>query len=191
MIFKLEHLQGIKSGAITLAFRRWRKPMVKKGSLIKTALGQVQINDVSVVEEKSLKTKDARGAGFESIDQLIEASNKYEGDLYRISLSYYAEDPRIALREQSLTDDLFTELNKKIQRLDKASAEGPWTLKVLKAIQDNPQLRAADLSKKLGMEKMKLKLNIRKLKNLGLTISHEVGYEISSLGRDFLKRLKS
>ncbi|WP_294276703.1 hypothetical protein [uncultured Chryseobacterium sp.] len=40
-----------------------------------------------------------------------------------------------------------------------------------------------------GFEKEWLKLNIRKLKNMGLTISHTVGYEISPLGSEYLKKL--
>ncbi len=31
------------------------------------------------------------------------------------------------------------------------------------------------------------KRDVRKLKNLGLTISHEVGYELSALGKDILE----
>ncbi|GAA4173979.1 hypothetical protein GCM10022218_17670 [Sphingobacterium ginsenosidimutans] len=40
-------------------------------------------------------------------------------------------------------------------------------------------------------EKEWLKLNIRKLKNLGLTISHTVGYEISPLGERFIQLLEA
>jgi hypothetical protein len=49
-------------------------------------------------------------------------------------------------------------------------------------------LRAADLARMLGREKDWLKINIRKLKNLGLTISHETGDEISPLGKVVLKK---
>ena len=41
-----------------------------------------------------------------------------------------------------------------------------------------------------GFEKEWLKLNIRKLKNLGLTISHNVGYRLSPLGEHFIEELK-
>jgi predicted transcriptional regulator len=52
----------------------------------------------------------------------------------------------------------------------------------LKLIQGNPRLRASDLAKMMNREKDALKLDIRKLKNMGLTISHDVGYSISPLG---------
>ena len=77
----------------------------------------------------------------------------------------------------------------KLEKLDKYSKIGPWTFTVLKAIKDNPMLRAVDLAQKGGYEKEWLKINIRKLKNLGLTISHETGYSISPLGEKFLEWL--
>jgi hypothetical protein len=37
-----------------------------------------------------------------------------------------------------------------------------------------------------GSERPALKTNVRKLKRLGLTISHEVGYEVSPRGKAWL-----
>jgi hypothetical protein len=186
MIFSLDQLQGIKSGTITLAFRKWKKASVKKGSVLTTAICRIGIDDVSIVEESDITNKDAIKAGFEN----KEALGQYPGDIYKIKLRYHSEDPRIAMREQKLTDEMFGALRKKMERLDKSSEEGAWTKPVLQAIDDHPLLRAADLCKIVGMEKMKMKLNIRKLKNLGLTISHEVGYDISPLGKEFLNRIR-
>lgn len=42
-----------------------------------------------------------------------------------------------------------------------------------------------------GFEKEWLKLNIRKLKNLGLTISHNGGYELPLLGSEYLTKLSN
>ena len=42
-----------------------------------------------------------------------------------------------------------------------------------------------------GMERMDFKTNIRKLKALGLTLSHDVGYELTPLGHDVLARLEA
>lgn len=43
MLFKLKQLQGIKEEKISLAFRKWSKARVKKGSLLKTAVGQIEV----------------------------------------------------------------------------------------------------------------------------------------------------
>ena len=56
-----------------------------------------------------------------------------------------------------------------------------------RAIKENPELKAMDLSIKLDREKDWLKINVRKLKNLGLTISHEQGYTLSPRGAKFMK----
>jgi hypothetical protein len=188
MIFSIDQLNAIKSGALTLAFRRWKKPSVKKGSILTTAICRISIDNVSIIDEDSITAKDTKCAGFESKEKLLQLLNKHPGDLYKIALSYHSEDPRIELRQQKLTGEMFEQLKKKMERLDRASSDGPWTKSILRAIKQHPHLRAADLCNKVGVEKMKMKLNIRKLKNLGLTISHEVGYEISPLGKEFLKR---
>jgi hypothetical protein len=49
-------------------------------------------------------------------------------------------------------------------------------------------VRAADIAQTFGRETQSFKLDVRKLKNLGLTISHEVGYELSPRGRSYLNR---
>ena len=74
-------------------------------------------------------------------------------------------------------------------RLDSRSVGGPWTATVLKAIHTHPKLVSTDLAANLEVERDWLKSNIRKLKNLGLTISHERGYTLSPRGRRVLKDL--
>ncbi len=75
--------------------------------------------------------------------------------------------------------------------MDSLHKQGPWTDEVLLCIKDNPKVRAAELALKLNMEKQWLKINIRKLKNMGLTISHEVGYSVSPRGQTYLNKLMS
>ncbi len=76
-----------------------------------------------------------------------------------------------------------------MNRWDKTGRYGVWTVKVLKSLLEAPGQTAQWHSLKLNMDKEWLKLNIRKLKNLGLTISLEKGYEISPRGKDVLRRL--
>lgn len=191
MLFKQAQLVGIRSGKITLAFRKWKKPTVKSGTLLKTAIGQVEIIEVKPWILAKISSRDAAFAGYETGELLLETLKQIaEGDIYRIKLRYHSPDPRIALRKQStLTADEVNTLKSKLGRLDKNSSHGAWTIRVLKAIVNHKGVRAEDLAKKLGYEKMWLKANVRKLKNLGLTISLEVGYEISPLGKVLLKAL--
>ncbi len=193
MILKLSHLEGIKAGKISLAFRKWKKPTVRKGSRIKTAIGVVEISDILEISLTDITARDSVSAGFESLENLLKSLNVVnEGTIYKIRVRYHSEDPRIALREHTtLTEQDFQLLKSKLERLDKYSKEGKWTLAILKVIRDHPKLRAADLALQMKKEKEELKINIRKLKNLGLTISHEVGYTISPLGELMLKRIST
>ena len=191
MIFKLHQLRGIKSGEISLAFRRWKKPNVKKGGSMKTAIGVIRFIDVEPVKEDAIKKADATKAGYESVDLLLEHLNKVtSGTIYKVKVKYESEDPRLELREKTeLTDDEFQKLKIKLDRLDKT--RGPWVLKVLKLIKRYPEQRAGELAEIMQMDKFDFKVRVRKLKNLGLTISHEIGYSISPLGGIVMERLQS
>jgi hypothetical protein len=50
-------------------------------------------------------------------------------------------------------------------------------------------VRAADLAASVGREKHPFKVDVRKLKELGLTESLERGYRLSPRGRVLLERL--
>ncbi|RWX00431.1 ASCH domain-containing protein [Flavobacterium cerinum] len=191
MLFKEKHLQGIRSGEISLAFRKWKKSAVNPGSLIKTSIGLVEIKAVSGVTISNITLDDAISAGFSSLDELLQLLNKIaDGIIYKISISYFDEDPSIALRENITPEEItLQEITTKLERLDRYSKQGDWTLEILKLIHQYPTLRAADLAQRTKWEKEWLKLNIRKLKNIGLTISHEVGYSISPLGEKYLEWL--
>lgn len=191
MLFNQKHLKGIKDGNVTLAFRKWKKPSVKQGSIMKTAVGQIEIVAIAVIQVRQITSQDARKAGFRSRDELLKLLESIqEGNIYKIKVAYHSPDPRIDLRNQTdITDEEFERIKAKLERLDKYSKEGNWTHSTLVAIQKNPKLKAAGLAQLLSKEKDWLKINIRKLKNLGLTISHDPGYEISPLGRAYLKRV--
>lgn len=192
MLFKAIHLNGIKSGKITLAFRKWQKASVKEGSLIHTAVGLVEIRKIETVNENDISDKDALNAGFVDKNQLLKSfTHNSTGTIFKIAVGYHSADPRIKLREQTeLSEEQFNVLKMKLERLDNYSKQGHWTKKVLMTIKDNPNLHAIGIAKLTDFEKEWLKLNIRKLKNLGLTISHNVGYELSPLGKTFVMRLK-
>jgi hypothetical protein len=188
VIFKLRHLTGIKSGTISLAFRRWKKQNVKKGSTIKSGFGVIEIIGVEPVKDGSITTKDAAKAGYNNVESLLRDLVKGEGSIYKVKVRYLSEDPRLELRERTdLSEDEFQKIKTKLARLDKT--RGPWVLKVLKLIKRYPERRAGDLADIMQMDKLDFKLNVRKLKNLGLTVSHEIGYSISPLGDLVIDRL--
>ncbi|SEW51423.1 ASCH domain-containing protein [Chitinophaga arvensicola] len=184
MLFKQDHLEGIVAGKVSLAFRKWKQPAVKEGSLINTSVGVIEITEIIPWHVQQLSEEAAIAAGYKNLSALQQVLSKISaGTLYKIRVRYYAADPRIELREQtSLTAADRDALLEKLKRLDQYSQQGDWTREVLNAIQQYPHSKAILLAGKLGREKEWLKLNIRKLKNLGLTISHTEGYSLSPLG---------
>ncbi|CAG4989978.1 hypothetical protein DYBT9275_00420 [Dyadobacter sp. CECT 9275] len=191
MLFKQKHLEAIKAGKISLAFRKWKKCAVTKGSLVKTSVGLIKIGSVEVIKSEDISDDEARKAGFSEKGILVQLLSKEEvGVVYRIGVEYHSEDPRIDLREKNMIpEDEFLEIQSALDRLDKHSKLGKWTTDMLIAIKANPKLKAADLAVKARKEKEWLKLNVRKLKNLGLTISHEPGYTLSPRGEEYLNRI--
>lgn len=191
MLFKVIQLQGIKSGEITVAFRKWQKVLIKSGSLLQTSVGLLEIGKIETIKENDITDKDAMLAGFNDTKQLLESFNHSSaGTIFKISVSYHSADPRIKLRNQTeLSEQQFADLKVRLERLDRYSKQGFWTEKILLTIKDSPNLHAIGIATLTGFEKEWLKLNIRKLKNLGLTISHNVGYELSPLGKEYLKKI--
>jgi hypothetical protein len=189
MLFRQHFLNGIGNGTITLAFRRWRRPTVKSGGTLLTAVGQLHIESVREIDAARISNADARRAGFDSLDALLAELNRSKtGTLYRIEFGRLGADPRIALRQKKATNaDERAALRERLRRLD---AGGAWTLRTLQLIRKHPGVRAGDLCALIGQEKMHFKGNVRKLKSMGLTESLEIGYRLSPRGSALLRDLE-
>lgn len=192
MLIKSGPLQALAAGLVTVAFRRWRRPTVKAGGTLRTAIGVLAIDAVEAIDPAQLSSTDAHAAGYPSLGALLaELDARGEGDLYRIRLRLRGPDPRLALREQGdLTATEVARLREKLARWDARSERGPWTRAVLHAVRAHEGLRASDLATQLALPKDWLKTHVRKLKELGLTESLEVGYRLSPRGLALLTSLE-
>jgi len=178
-------MRRIGEGEVTLAFRRWRRPTVKAGGTLRTRVGVLAIESVEVVDEDEVTDADARRAGAESREAVLREGPQ-ERPLYRIEFRLAGPDPRIALRERSdVSPGERAEIDARLARLDAASRHGPWTRKVLALIAEQPGTRAPDLAASLGRETAPFKADVRKLKELGLTESLQIGYRLSPRGRAY------
>lgn len=192
MLFKQHILDGIANGTISVAFRRWKQANVHKGSQLHTTIGLIEIMSIAIISELDINESDVRLAGFSTREELFKEINSFspEGDIYRIEVTRIGDDPRKELRERdTLTEEEFAELITRLKRMDKASSHGSWTTEFLCLIAKHPGVRSTELAETIGWEKEKLKLNVRKLKNLGLTISLGTGYMISPRGKTVMNRL--
>ena len=190
MLLRPVFLEGIRTGAITLAFRRWRRPSVKTGGTLLTPIGQLEIRSVHAIEMEDVTAAEASRAGYHSLESLCAELSAYEGQVYRIEFGSVRPDPRLALRERPPSGKETDAILGKLKAMD-ARALRPWTAATLKLIHQHPGVRAGDLADKFGMDRLPFKVNVRKLKALGLTISLEIGYELASRGVLILQALQA
>ena len=191
MQFETRFRDPIAKGSVDLTFRRWKRPQAVAGNTYRTAAGRLVVDDVRVVAAGDITDGEARRAGYPSAAALV---GDLRGDatlpVYRVAFHPApGPDPRDELAAGAdLSDDEAGAILAKLDRLDRASAHGPWTQATLALVAANPGVRAGDLAPHLGQELLGFKLNVRKLKNLGLTISLGTGYRLSPRGQAFLQR---
>jgi len=184
-------LQRIAAGEIDTLFRRQVRPTVRSGGTLRTAIGMLDIVEVTPVDVDDITADDARRAGFASVDDVIAMlTEKDAGTDYRVRVRPGGIDPRVTLREDDqLSPDDLAAITARLDRLDARSAHGPWTRTTLRLIADRPHVRAPDLAASLGRDTAPFKDDVRKLKEMGLTISHSPGYELSARGAAVLRHL--
>lgn len=185
-------LDGIADGSVTLAFRRWSRPMARAGGRQRTQIGELAIDDVRAVARADITAAEAARAGYATRAELLRAlDRKAEGRIYRIELRLAGPDPRVALRERAdLGEDELVAIRARLDRFDASSRHGPWTGEVLTLIAERPATLAAELAAERGQERLAFKRDVRKLKELGLTESLERGYRLSPRGAAVLQALR-
>lgn len=190
--------EAIRAGTVTTQYRRWDVPRVKVGATQLTPAGVVRFTRVARVNDLSrLTDRAARAAGMKDADALRRAlapkpdrkpsarGARGGEHVYRVNLEWVGEDPRLALREEIPDDAACAELRTRTDVLDRRLGAG-WTRDTLEWIRDNPRVVSKVLAERRGVDLLPMKTDIRKLKALGLTISHDVGYELSPRGAAYL-----
>ena len=71
-------------------------------------------------------------------------------------------------------------------RLSRLDRNGAWTRATLQLIERYPGIVSTTLARHADQERAAFKLNVRKLKELGLTESLDVGYRLSPRGQAVL-----
>jgi hypothetical protein len=198
MLFEARLRDGLADGTVTVAFRRWRRPQVVAGGRYRTGgryrpgLGDPIVEAVRVdrVEPARVTKADARRAGYRTPEALL-ADLRGDPDLplYRIHFRLLdLPDPREVLANAAaLSAEELAAVTARLARLDRAAGPaGPWTGRVLRLIADRPGVVSTDLAAELGWERDRFKQRVRTLKELGLTTSLLVGYQLSPRGSAYL-----
>jgi hypothetical protein len=190
MLFERRLRDGIADGSVTVMFRRWRRPAAVAGRRYRTGRSMIEVESVTVVDPAAITSADARRAGYADPARLVAGlAGEPDWPVHRVAFRRLDDpDPRDALAADArLTEADVAELDGRLARLDRASPTGPWTAATLAAIATRPGTRAGDLAAALGRERAPFKVDVRKLKALGLTQSLEVGYRLSPRGTAYLR----
>jgi hypothetical protein len=193
VLFQKRFWAGLADGSITLTFRRWERPRVLAGRSYRSPAGILDVSAVDVVDPAAVTDAEAEAAGFPDAEALrADLPGDPAHPTFRIAFSLSsAPDPRAALAaDDALDGDDLADITRRLDRLDRASSHGPWTRETLALIAERPAVRAPDLAAAVGRERDPFKLDVRKLKNLGLTESLAVGYRLSPRGQAYLTAMR-
>lgn len=189
MLFSASAWPGLADGSITVTFRTWSKPQAKVGGRYRVAgmlLEAVAVGEVPVSE---LTDADAVAAGEGNLHTLLKRLKQppHDSTVWRVDLRYIGIDDRIERRAiDALTDDDIAALRSRLDRLDRAGGT-PWTRTTLRLIEKYPGVVSTELAAHTGQDRPDFKINVRKLKEMGLTVSLQVGYQLSPRGVALLR----
>ncbi|WP_380163897.1 hypothetical protein [Jannaschia sp. R86511] len=186
MLLRPAVLAAIERGEVDLAFRRWDRPRVVVGTRMQTGVGLVEVTAVDRVAASRITAAEAHRAGAATAAELRALLTGRTGDVYRVGLRHAGPDPRDALRVTVPTAEEARAVRARLDRLDRASSTGPWTQQTLELIDRHPTVRAPDLAAVVGRPTADFKRDVRKLKELGLTESFDIGYRLSPRGQAVL-----
>ncbi|WP_139417962.1 hypothetical protein [Agromyces laixinhei] len=178
--------RAIADGSVTVVFRRWARQRVKAGDTFRSIVGVIRVTSIDEVAE--ITATDALRAGAASARLVLaELRGAAVDPIFRIGVEWAGPDARIELAaDDALSDADVATIAEDLAGIDRRSPGGPWTHDVLHAIHDEPATPADRL--RGDLELLAFKRRVRRLKELGLTRSLEVGYELSPRGAMYLQR---
>lgn len=202
MLLRLEVLDQIVAGEIDLVYRLWRKPTVKAGGRLRTRLGELAIHAVDQIDPMTITDADAIRAGFvdartaqrsvlprpvrpgdakPTVGRARTAKPDETSRVYRVTVHFAGEDSRTKLHGD-VAPEAVAVIVAKLDAIDRRCARGAWTRRTLDLIAAWPGRRAPELAEMEGRDTVVFKTDVRRLKELGLTISLPVGYQLSPRG---------
>ena len=182
MLFSADAWPGIADGSITVTFRTWTRPNAKVGGRYRIAGMLIEATDVREVAVTDITQEDAHRAGVTSREALLSRLGGADR-VWRVDFVFIGPDDRLARRNDTTPDELAAVISH-LSRLDR---NGAWTHKTLQLIERYPGIVSTTLARHADQDRPAFKLNVRKLKELGLTESLDVGYRLSPRGEAVLR----
>jgi len=192
VLFTKDAWPGLADGSITLTVRTWSKAQAKTGGRYRVAGMLPEATDVRQVPAGELTDADAVAAGEGTRAQLLARLGDPTPDqlVWKVGLRHLGRDDRHDRREHAdLTDDELAALTMRLNRLDTRSPSGPWTRTTLRLIEKYPGVVSTALARHAKQDRPAFKINVRKLKEMGLTESLDIGYRLSPRGEALLRSM--
>ena len=155
MLFAGSDRDGVASGRITVAYRRWAEARVVPGRIYRTNAGRIEIESVSQVNPDLIVDDDADVAAADrgnarDVRRRLRDNEEWPTFLIRFHL-VEGPDPREELASNAdLSAAEVEELTGKLAKLDELNRHGAWTTGTLRLIAARPATRAGDLAAELG-----------------------------------------
>jgi hypothetical protein len=182
MLFSADAWPGIADGSINVTFRTWKRARAKTGGRYRIAGMQIEATDVHQVQTATITEEDAHRAGATDLAALHDRLGNADV-VWRVDFVYVGDDDRVARRKETSADELAAV----VARLSRLDRNGAWTRPTLQLIDKYPGIVSTTLARHAGQERAVFKLNVRKLKELGLTESLDTGYRLSPRGEAVLR----
>lgn len=192
MLFTADAWPGIADGTITVTFRAWTRPQAKVGGRYRVGGMLIEATGVEQVPAGSIDDGDALRAGApDAATVRRRLGDPASGDLvWRVEFTHLGADDRIERREQAdLDPDELAAIRARLDRMDRTAGGKAWTRTVLRLIEKYPGVVSTALARQTGLDRAVFKVHVRKLKELGLTESLDVGYRLSPRGEAVLRSL--
>jgi hypothetical protein len=188
VLFQARFHERIVSGEIRCTLRIWQSPRVKVGGRYRLGTGTIVVDRIHETRLDDITSALARRSGFASLADALKTAKHGAGE--RVFIIDFHYDADASMRDEPTTGvvsaEQLAELAQRLEVMDRRSRIGPWTLATLRAIRARPGVLAAKLARSLGRPRDDFKRDVRKLKNLGLTFSLEVGYRLTPKGEALL-----
>ncbi len=178
----------IAAGSVTLTFRRWRRRQVVAGHRYRTAAGRLEVEAVDVVDVATVTDAEAAGRR-RPVGGGARADLRGSPDLplYRVRF-HLAEgpDPRDELaRSTVLSDEDRADLDRRLDRLDRAAAHGPWTDATLAVIASHPGVVGTRSGHLAGPPPRRVQARRAQAQEPGSHHQPRVGYRLSPRGEAY------
>ncbi|MGI8926264.1 MAG: hypothetical protein ACR2HN_06400 [Tepidiformaceae bacterium] len=192
MLWTEEQRRLVGAGVVTVSFRVWKRAQVVGGRRYRlNAVHDLEVLSVDEVELTAIEPADALAAGYPAIAAAVADATRRlarAGEAAKLFRVRFRLSPAAA--RPAPTVDAGTVV-RRLQRMDTTNADGAWTHAVLALIGKHPHTAASLLAREVGMEKAAFKARVRRVKLLGLTVSYEIGYDLTAAGRQVLQQLET